>query len=106
MMMTAEIIKLGIEHGMEAATDLQFRGMYEELTEPELEALNALLAFARAIEDRAIADMNARQTASWTKVGSALVAVEREACAKLVERFGNWDFTWVLAAAIRARGNT
>jgi hypothetical protein len=42
----------------------------------------------------------------WTEYERSIAAVEREACAKVVESHGTWFTTETVAAAIRARGTT
>jgi hypothetical protein len=68
--------------------------------------------FAQLVADKATEEANARANASWTLMCKKMVALEREACAKLCEQCdeeGEGPDTWDwhskdYAAAIRARG--
>lgn len=68
-----------------------------------LEKLEALAALVR---EEATAEANARANASWTLMCEKMVAIEREACAKVVESHGPFLANGaMLAEAIRARGD-
>ena len=71
--------------------------------------LEDLVAFANLVAAKEREETNARANASWTLMCKKMVAIEREACAKVCEtkhfsspvrEFGAKD----CAAAIRARG--
>jgi hypothetical protein len=68
----------------------------------EIEAFDAL------VREEAIAETNAKANASWTLMCEKMVAIEREACAKVCEEQeelrGHTPFD--CAIAIRARSNT
>jgi hypothetical protein len=66
--------------------------------------------FAKLVEEKATEKANARANASWTLMCEKMVAVEREACAKLLEsrKTGANELMdavrYMEAKAIRARG--
>ena len=60
-------------------------------------------AFAKLVAEKATEEANARANASWTLMCKKMVALEREACAKVVED-SLWFTRLVVAKAIRARG--
>jgi hypothetical protein len=62
-----------------------------------------LVAFAKLVAEKATEEANARANASWTLMCKKMVALEREACAKVVED-SLWFTRLVVAKAIRARG--
>ena len=74
-----------------------------------------LEAFAAMVREDAIAEANARANASWTLMCEKMVAIEREACAKIADK-SLYEFTmvtsnppkngaaWSIGNAIRARG--
>lgn len=69
-----------------------------------------LKRFAELVREEAIAEANARANASWTLMCEKMVAIEREACAKLCESQidGTPDYNQAAfncAEAIRARGD-
>ena len=70
--------------------------------------------FAALVREDAIAEANAKANASWTLMCEKMVAVEREACAKVCDTEWNGDSDTYeytnasneCAAAIRERSNT
>ena len=62
--------------------------------------------FAKLVAEKATEEANARANASWTLMCEKMVAIEREACAKLIEKETGMNPHWqkYLSAAIRARG--
>ena len=80
--------------------------------------LDELEAFAKLVAEKATAEANERANASWTLMCKKMVAIEREACAKVCEsEWGKgyrddgsdaWlahdNAVYACAAAIRARG--
>jgi uncharacterized protein (UPF0216 family) len=67
--------------------------------------------FAELVREDATAEANARANASWAMMCEKMVAIEREACAKVCEAEaddgteGEWDTCCLsLAKKIRARG--
>jgi hypothetical protein len=72
-----------------------------QFTPAELQAFEAL------VRDDEREEANRRANASWTLMCEKMVAIEREACAKLFD--DHWRDRWTdkqVADAIRARGNT
>ena len=73
-----------------------------------------LKAFAELVREEAIAEANAKANASWTLMCEKMVAIEREACAKVCDTEWNGDSDTYeytnasneCAAAIRERSNT
>jgi hypothetical protein len=65
--------------------------------------LEKLEAFAALIREEATAEANARANASWAMMCEKMVAIEREACAKVCEDAPEPDGA-DLAERIRARG--
>jgi len=77
-----------------------------------------LVVFAKLVAEKATEEANARANASWTLMCKKMVAIEREACAKVCEsEWGKgyrddgsdaWlahdNAVYACAAAIRARG--
>ena len=75
----------------------------------------AFEAFAAMVREDAIAEANAKANASWTLMCEKMVAIEREACAKIADK-SLYEFTmvtsnppkngaaWSIGNAIRARG--
>ena len=71
--------------------------------------------FAALVREEAIAEANAKANASWTLMCEKMVAIEREACAKIADK-SLYEFTmltsnppkngaaWSIGNAIRARG--
>jgi hypothetical protein len=69
--------------------------------------LEDLERFAHLVAAKATEEANAKANASWTLMCKKMVAIEREACAKLVEADPSYDwhkFACECTAAIRARG--
>ncbi len=64
--------------------------------------------FAKLVEEKATEEANARANASWTLMCKKMVALEREACAKVCDDIhANYEAEDVFssyAEAIRARG--
>jgi hypothetical protein len=56
--------------------------------------------FAALVREEATAEANAKANASWTLMCEKMVAIEREACAKVADGYIGAD---PIAAAIRAR---
>jgi hypothetical protein len=72
-------------------------------------ALKIFIAFAKLVEEKATEEANAKANASWTLMCKKMVAIEREACAKVCESIytnGDGAECWLENAAskIRARG--
>jgi hypothetical protein len=93
--MTQDIIEMAQECnliGMRPHLD----GIYSE----------ALVAFAHLVADKATDEANATANASWTLMCKKMVAIEREACAKVCEEVGEHPSLTPLhcAESIRARG--
>jgi hypothetical protein len=64
--------------------------------------------FAKLVEEKATEEANAKANASWTLMCKKMVAIEREACAKVCEKTitsqrSAWGANFCIAA-IRARG--
>jgi hypothetical protein len=88
---------------------------FEQVGHDSFQELTARMeAFAKLVREEATTEANARANASWTLMCEKMVAVEREACAVVVEAIearcvakdvDDPPLTHV-AAAIRARGNT
>ena len=70
---------------------------------PPTDVVERIEAFAALVREEATAEANARANASWTLMCEKMVAIEREACAKVAMA---WAFNSPkqIAAAIRARG--
>ena len=66
---------------------------------------DGLEAFDALVREEATAEANAKANASWTLMCKKMVAIEREACAKVCEDYGTHNITNNCAAAIRARSN-
>jgi hypothetical protein len=69
--------------------------------------LEKLEAFAALIREEATAEANARANASWAMMCEKMVAIEREACAKVCEDSNTWDLydpNGFAANLIRTRG--
>ena len=47
----------------------------------------AIEAFAKLVEEKATEEANARANASWTLMCKKMVAIEREACAKVADEY-------------------
>ena len=66
-----------------------------------------LVRFAQLVADKATEEANARANASWTLMCKKMVAIEREACAKVCDDWPNGrDDVYSIGQAIRARSNT
>lgn len=66
-------------------------------------------AFAHLVAAKATEEANANKNASWTLMCKKMVAFEREACAKVAERFEpdeKTSYVTYASTAIRARSNT
>jgi len=66
-------------------------------------------AFAHLVADKATEEANAKANASWTLMCKKMVALEREACAKVCDELSDkhtWEGCYAdeCATAIRARG--
>ena len=61
-------------------------------------------AFAKLVREEATAKANAKANASWTLMCEKMVAIEREACAKLFPQPHMEYFGRDIQDAIRARG--
>jgi hypothetical protein len=48
-------------------------------------SFNEITEFANLVSEKATEEANARATASWTHMCEKMVALEREACAKVVD---------------------
>jgi hypothetical protein len=76
---------------------------------PPADVVERIEAFAALVREEATAEANARANASWTLMCEKMVAIEREACAKVCFDFEGTDPLGVsidCAAAIRNRENT
>ena len=72
-----------------------------------VDSMKQLEDFAHLVADKATEEANARANASWTLMCKKMVAIEREACAKIVEDSPSYDwhkFACEAAYAIRSRG--
>ena len=71
-------------------------------------SLARLQQFVNLIAAKATEEANARANASWTLMCKKMVAIEREACAKVCEDYGRAEEMQAIgndyAAAIRASG--
>ena len=66
-----------------------------------------LVRFAQLVADKATEEANARANASWTLMCKKMVAIEREACARVCDDWPNGrDDVYSIGQAIRARSNT
>ena len=57
------------------------------------------------VREEAIAEANAKANASWTLMCEKMIAIEREACARVCEQ-GEFMTFGCVAEAIRSRSNT
>ena len=75
---------------------------------PHLDGIysEALVAFAHLVAAKATEEANAKANASWTLMCKKMVALEREACAKVCDEVGEHPSLTPLhcAESIRARG--
>ncbi len=74
---------------------------------PHLDGIysEALVAFAHLVAAKATEEANAKANASWTLMCKKMVAIEREACAKVCDDWPNGrDDVYSIGQAIRARG--
>ena len=76
---------------------------------PHLDGIysESLIAFAHLVAAKATEEANAKANASWTLMCKKMVAIEREACAKVCDSFQTRDVGMQpaeCAGAIRARG--
>ena len=67
------------------------------------------VAFAHLVADKATEEANERANASWTLMCKKMVAIEREACAKVCDELSDkhtWEGSYAneCAQAIRTRG--
>ena len=73
-----------------------------------VDSMKQLEDFAHLVADKATEEANARANASWTLMCKKMVALEREACAKVCDDIhANYEAEDVFssyAEAIRARG--
>ena len=66
-----------------------------------------LVRFANLVADKATEEANTKANASWTLMCKKMVAIEREACAKVCDDWPNGrDDVYSIGQAIRARSNT
>ena len=66
-----------------------------------------LVRFAHFVAAKATEEANAKANASWTLMCKKMVAIEREACAKVCDDWPNGrDDVYSIGQAIRARSNT
>ena len=68
-----------------------------------------IVRFAHLVADKATEEANARANASWTLMCKKMVAIEREACARVCDELSDkhtWEGSYAdeCAQAIRARG--
>ena len=64
-----------------------------------------LVRFAHFVAAKATEEANAKANASWTLMCKKMVAIEREACAKVCDDWPNGrDDVYSIGQAIRARG--
>jgi len=72
----------------------------------EFIGLTNFYAFAKLVREEATAEANARANASWTLMCEKMVAIEREACAKVCDalHYKVDAYGATCAAAIRERG--
>ena len=75
---------------------------------PHLDGIysESLIAFAHLVAAKATEEANARANASWTLMCKKMVALEREACAKVCDEVGEHPSLTPqhCAESIRARG--
>ena len=66
-----------------------------------------IVRFAHLVAAKATEEANAKANASWTLMCKKMVAIEREACAKVCDDWPNGrDDVYSIGQAIRARSNT
>ena len=94
------------EELLEMAQECNLIGM-----RPHLDGIysESLIAFAHLVAAKATEEANAKANASWTLMCNKMVALEREACAKLCDELSDkhtWEGSYAdeCAQAIRARG--
>ena len=65
-----------------------------------------VIAFAKLVEEKATEKANARANASWTLMCKKMVAIEREACARVADEYMRdcEGRSFGVGTAIRARG--
>lgn len=71
--------------------------------------IEEFVAFANLVAAKATEEANARANASWTLMCKKMVAIEREACARVCDELSDkhtWEGSYAdeCAQAIRARG--
>ena len=77
---------------------------------PHLDGIysEALVAFSNLVAAKATEEANARANASWELMCKKMVAIEREACAKVADEYAQQilehNFSKLIAHNIRARG--
>jgi hypothetical protein len=103
-----EIIEMAEQAGMTQDGNMWFSFGKEDMDVEH----EHLVAFAHLVSNKATEEANARANASWTLMCKKMVAIEREACAKVVDDI---ELRCIakdvddpplkhVAAAIRARG--
>ena len=98
-----EIIALAREAGF----FVKDNDAYSPSVQEDHELTPFLVAFANLVADKATEEANARANASWTLMCKKMVAIEREACAKVCDDWPNGrDDVYSIGQAIRARSNT
>ena len=92
---------------IEMAKEAAFEQSGKEITWESVICTEELVAFAKLVAAKATEEANARANASWTLMCKKMVALEREACAKVAERFEpdeKTSYVTYASTAIRARG--
>jgi hypothetical protein len=70
-----------------------------------VDSMKQLEDFAHLVAAKATQEANAKANASWTLMCKKMVAIEREACAKVCDDWPNGrDDVYSIGQAIRARG--
>ena len=97
-----EIIALAREAGF----FVKDNDAYSPSVQEDHELTPFLVAFANLVADKATEEANARANASWTLMCKKMVAIEREACAKVCAEVGEHPSLTPqhCAESIRARG--
>ena len=101
--MTQEIIEMAREAGF----FVKDNDAYSPSVQEDHELTPYLVAFANLVAAKATEEANARANASWTLMCKKMVAIEREACAKVCAPYDDDPLVFVsidIAKAIRARG--
>ena len=96
-----------IEMAGQAGFFVKDNDAYSPSVQEDHELTPFLVAFAHLVAAKATEEANAKANASWTLMCKKMVAIEREACAKVCDSFQARDVGMQpaeCAGAIRARG--